>query len=123
MEAALAQAGIGPERIELIMLGSRSQNELDAVRQTFGAVAETVVTVSTARGLGEMFAAGPILNTAVGLKVPDWAALPRYMCSRPPQRGGSPMAQSQQGCILVNGISYEGMCASMIIAKTDGETA
>ena len=59
------------------MLGSFTQNELEAVREIFGMGVEAPIAVSTAKALGEMFAAGPILNTAIGLSIPDLFALPR----------------------------------------------
>ena len=37
--------------------------------------AEAPIVVSSAKALGEMLAAGPILNTAIGLSTPDLATL------------------------------------------------
>ncbi len=121
MEGALSQAGINREQIDLIMLGGSSQNELDAVRELFEIDGKPVMAVSTAKALGEMFAGGPIMNMAIALDIPDWATLPKNICPYPPRRTGQSVDPS--GTILVNGISYEGMCASMVIERTaPGET-
>jgi 3-oxoacyl-[acyl-carrier-protein] synthase II len=112
IKGALSHAGCDPGRISLIMLGSLSQKELEAVREIFGMNGEAPIMVNTAELLGETLAAGPILNTAIGLSIPDLKALPFHPPSsvlRPPY------------CVLVNGISYEGRCASMIVEKA-GET-
>ncbi len=122
MEGALSQAGIRSDQIDLIMLGSCSQNELEAVRETFHMGAKTPPAVSTAKALGEMFAAGPILNAAIGLKIPNWSDLAQHIGSGLPRPGGMPVAASKSGRLLINGVSYEGMCSSMIIEKTAGET-
>ena len=121
MEGALFQAGLGPEQIDVIMLGGCSRAEAEAVGETFGAGTKAPMAVSTAKAIGETFAAGPILNTAIGLKISDWAGLPRSICICLSRGGGSPMTRSKSARLLVNGISYEGMCSSMIIEKTAGE--
>ncbi len=83
MEGALSRAGIGPGQIDVIMLGSSGRNEVEAVGQTFGSVGKSPVVVSTAKALGETFAAGPILNAAMGLKISDWSGLPRRYLHMP----------------------------------------
>ncbi len=121
IEGALSQAELDPTRIDLIMLGSLSQNELEAVRKIFGMALEAPIMVATAKTLGEAFAAGPILNTAIGLSSPDLAASPQDIRPYPPPGGGAPRGPSNTGRVLINGISYEGRCASMIVEKTAGE--
>jgi len=106
----------------LIMFGSLSQNEMEAVREIFDMDLEAPVMVATAKTLGEALAAGPILNTAIGLSIQDLAVLPRAICPYPPTGGGAPRGPSNTGRVLINGISYEGRCASMIVEKTAGET-
>jgi 3-oxoacyl-(acyl-carrier-protein) synthase len=122
MEAALSEAGIGPEQVDAIMLGSSSGNEVEAVRHTFGCGAGAPIMISTAKALGEMFAAGPILNTAIGLQIADWAQLPAIIC---PCSGRGESGLAGPGLkfarLLVNGISYEGMSSSMIVEKIAGE--
>jgi 3-oxoacyl-[acyl-carrier-protein] synthase II len=122
IEGALSQAELGPGQIELIMFGSLSQNEMEAVREIFDMDLEAPVMVATAKTLGEALAAGPILNTAIGLSIQDLAVLPRAICPYPPTGGGAPRGPSNTGRVLINGISYEGRCASMIVEKTAGET-
>jgi len=123
IEGALSQAALVPGRIDLIMAGSSSQNELEAVHEIFDTGGEAPVMVSAEAALGEILAAGPILNAAIGLSIPDSTPFPfcpqssvfRLLSGRP--FGGSLHARR----ILVNGISYEGRCASMIVEKV-GET-
>ena len=116
MQGALSQAEVRPDQIDLIMPGSCCQNEIEAVREIFGMDAEVPVAVSSARALGEMLAAGPILNTAIGLSIPDLSTLTRDIS----QGGASPGVPSSASLVLINGLSYEGRCASMIIRKTSG---
>ena len=121
IKGALSQAELGSDQIDLIMFGSLSQNELEAVREIFDMDLKAPVMVATAKTLGETFAAGPILNTAIGLSIPNLAVLPRDICPYLPPGGGPPRGPSNTGRVLINGISYEGRCASMIIEKTAGE--
>ncbi len=80
---------------------------MEAVREMFGMGMEAPIAVSTAGVLGEMFAAGPILNAAIGLNIPDWFALPGDILPNLPQGGGSPMVPSSSCRVLINGLSYE----------------
>ncbi len=118
MEGALSQAEVRPDQIDLIMLGSCCQNEIEAVREVFSMEVEAPIAVSSAKALGEMLAAGPILNTAIGLSIADLSTLPRDIW----QGGGSPRVPSSSSLVLINGLSYEGRCSSMIIGKTSGGT-
>ncbi len=118
MEGALSQAQVRPDQIGLVMLGSYRQNEIEAVREIFGTGGEAPIAVSSEAALGEMLAAGPILNTAIGLSIPDLSTLTRDIW----QGGASPGVLSSSSLVLVNGLSYEGGCASMIIGKTSGGT-
>ncbi len=118
MRGALSQAEVRPDQIDLVMLGSYSQNEIEAVREIFGMEGEAPIAVSCATALGEMLAAGPILNTAIGLSTPDLLTLTMDIWPG----GASPRVPSSSSLVLVNGLSYEGRCASMIIGKTSGET-
>ena len=117
MERALDDAGIGPEKIDVVILGGCGQNESQAVEKTFGV--RLPVVVSTAGIFGETFAAGPILNAALGLKISHWAELPQdiYLLG-----DRAPADIPKTALILVNGISYEGMSSSMIIEKAAGRT-
>ncbi len=121
IKGALSRARLGPDQIDLIMFGSLSQNELEAVREIFGMDLEAPAMVTTAKTLGETLAAGPILNTAIALSIPNLALLPRDIWPHLPLDGGRPKGPTNTGRVLVNGISYEGGCASMIVEKTAGE--
>jgi len=118
MKGALCDASLDPGHIDLIMLGSLNQNEVEAARGIFRMGADMPIMVATANALGEMFAAGPILNAAIGLSIPDQALFPSSVYRLPPTvHRPRPWRR-----VLVNGISYEGGCASMIIERTGGET-
>jgi 3-oxoacyl-[acyl-carrier-protein] synthase II len=119
---ALRNAALDPGRIDLVMFGSLSQNELEAVREIFDGGAEEPVMVATAKAMGEMFAAGPILNTAIALSIPDTASFPLCSSVLGPRSSALGPRSSVMRRVLINGISYEGRCASMIVEKTSGET-
>ncbi len=121
IKGALSQAELDSDQIDLIMFGSLSQNELEAVREIFDMDLEAPIMVATAKTLGETLAAGPVLNTAIGLSIPNLIVLPRDICPYLPPGGGPPRGPSNTGRVLINGISYEGRCASMIVEKTAGE--
>jgi 3-oxoacyl-(acyl-carrier-protein) synthase len=116
ISGALRNASLGPGQIDLIMSGGLDRSEAEAVREIFGVGADAPVIAATTKAFGEMFAAGPILNTAIGLTIPEHASLPFCLPS-------SVNRPRPWGRILINGISYEGGCASMIVEKTGGETA
>jgi 3-oxoacyl-(acyl-carrier-protein) synthase len=139
---ALSHAALEPGGIDLVMLGSLGQNEIEAVREIFGSGADAPAVASTAGAMGEMFAAGPILNIAIGLSISDLASLPLLSFSPAKVRSEEQKVEiNDAGCftarssarsaessaryapapvsrMLVNGISYEGRCASLIIEKT-----
>jgi 3-oxoacyl-[acyl-carrier-protein] synthase II len=121
IKGALSQAELGSGQIDLIMFASLSQNELEAVRKIFDMDLKAPVTVATAGTVGETLAAGPILNTAIGLSIPNLALLRQDIRPYLPSGGGPPGGPSNTGRVLINGISYEGRCASMIVEKTFGE--
>jgi 3-oxoacyl-[acyl-carrier-protein] synthase II len=112
---ALSHAALRADQIDLVMTGSFNQNELKTIQEIFGGGEEPPVVASAAKTMGEMLAAGPILSIALGLSVPGLAALP-LQPSVSIRRFPSSMLR-----MLVNGISYEGRCASIIIEKTSGE--
>lgn len=108
MEQAVSNAGIGPAEVSVVLRASRDRNETEALGKVFGECAGPPALICPAELLGETFAAGPILNAAVALGVPE--------LTPPGGRGGRSPER-----FLVNAVSYEGMCASMIIEKTAGE--
>ena len=91
MRAALSNAGLAPGGIDRVMLASLNENELEAVREVFDRGEGPPVIMATAGVVGETFAAGPALNAAIALST------------------------THTGRVLVNGISCEGGCGSMIV--------
>lgn len=120
IRGALSQASLDPGSIDLIMLGSLRQNELEAVREIFDTGGDAPLMVSTVKALGEMLAAGPILNAAIALSIPGLTSFPPDVQCPPPE-GHKLRGHSYPRRILVNGISNEGRCASMIV-QGGGET-
>ncbi len=118
---ALRNASLEPGQIDLIMFGGLDQSEAEAAREIFDV--GVPVIAATTKALGELFAAGPILNTAIGLTIPEHAPLPLRLPSSVFRLPSSAYRPRPWRRVLVNGISYEGGCASMIIEKTGGETA
>jgi 3-oxoacyl-[acyl-carrier-protein] synthase II len=121
IRGALSNAGLDPDQIDLIMLAGSSRDELEAVWEIFHMSVKRPIMVLTGKSLGEMLAAGPILNAAIGLSLEDPASLPPDIQCLPPGPCQS-LVRSNIRRILVNGISYEGRYASMIIEKANGET-
>lgn len=127
MEDALSQARLKPEDIDLIMVGNaecRRSNELEAVRSVFAAGENGPVLISSARAVGEVFAASPIVNAIIGVKILESESVPQcLLCDGPESDGWTDPARFQQKCgsgsgrILINSSSYEGQCASMIIER------
>ena len=121
MLAALSDGGLAPENVDLVMLGSLHENELEAVRDLFKACEPPPLVVAVPAATGETYAAGPVLAAAIALSIPDWARLPENFlapASRKilsPRRGGV-----HPRSILVNGMSCEGGCASMLIEGANG---
>ncbi|MDR3557104.1 MAG: hypothetical protein P4L55_20305, partial [Syntrophobacteraceae bacterium] len=112
MRAALGDAGLAPGGIDRVMLGSFDPNELDAVHAVFGKEGRPPVIVAAPRAVGETYAAGPVLHAVLALSISAGAALPDNvrLPARSPGPGGFGI-----GRILVNGLSCEGGCGSMII--------
>ena len=112
MRAALSDAGLNPGTIDLVMLAGHHENELEAVREIFDMCADPPVIVASAGALGETFAAGPVLNAAIALSIPDGSKLPQNFLIPPPI---SAPGRSIVGRVLVNGIGSGGGCGSMIV--------
>jgi 3-oxoacyl-[acyl-carrier-protein] synthase II len=112
MRAALDDAGLVPGGIDRVMLGSFDPNELEAVHEVFGREARPPVIVAVPRAVGETYAAGPVLNAVLALSISDEAALPDNVRLPAPSHGPGGIGV---GRILVNGLSCEGGCGSMII--------
>ncbi|MGC8493329.1 MAG: beta-ketoacyl synthase N-terminal-like domain-containing protein [Syntrophobacteraceae bacterium] len=106
MRAALCDAGLGPEGVDLVMVGSFDQEEREAVREIFAAQSRPPVILTTPGAFGETLAAGPVLNAALALAIPQGATLPGH--TRP---------VSAEFTLLVNGISCEGGCGSFVLTR------
>jgi 3-oxoacyl-[acyl-carrier-protein] synthase II len=122
MKDALSQARMNPGNIDLIMVGSpesRRSNELEAIRMIWGDEENRPVLLSSGRLVGEVFAAGPILNAIIGAKIFESSTVPQSLAfSSPGFDGWTDPArlrkkEANPGRILVNAMSYEGQCATM----------
>ncbi|MDR3569697.1 MAG: beta-ketoacyl synthase N-terminal-like domain-containing protein [Syntrophobacteraceae bacterium] len=117
MRAALSDAGISPEDIDLVMLATSHENELEAVLNLFDTGALPPVIVAASAAVGETLAAGPALSCALALSMPDRARLPEIFLA-PSRKGAS--RDFTIGRLLLNGISCEGGCGAMIFEGANG---
>jgi 3-oxoacyl-(acyl-carrier-protein) synthase len=124
MEDALSQAGIKPDGVDIVVLGSpdcRRSSELESVRSLLGAREDGPILISSDHIFGEVFAAGPIVNAILGIKIFESASIPKCLSVCGSGQEGQPDSVrfqrigSNRGRILINSMSYEGQCASMII--------
>jgi 3-oxoacyl-[acyl-carrier-protein] synthase II len=118
MLAALSDAGLTPGAVDTIMLGSLHASEREAVREVFAGCETPPVLVAAAAAVGDTFAATPVLNGAIALSIPDHAPLPRNFLAS--AAAGAFPRNVKTGRILVNGISCEGGCGSMIVEGANG---
>lgn len=116
MEQALSLAGLRPSDIGLLMLGGPgSENEMDAAGRVFGKE-EGPICLSSSRVMGELYAAGPVMSAIIGLKIAGSGIVPENIHVRRQWEGGRNL-RSNACRILVNALSCEGQCASLIIEK------
>lgn len=121
MQNSLSQAGLEPEQIDIVMLGSwKHQEELKAVGNVFRKKESPgPMLISSAPALGEPLAAGPILNAIIGIRVLNGGTVPKSLSIKRAgdndfSRGGMSLDAER---ILINTVSYEGQCASFVIEK------
>lgn len=108
METALSHAGLNPNEIDLVFL--HSPGEAEAIASVFGDLPAGPAIVTSNSLFGEVFAAGPIVNTILGLTIfESQRILPALTTTRGEHRTFSN--------ILINAVSYEGQCASLVIQK------
>ena len=105
MRQALCDAGLKAGEIDSVMPSGFDKNELDAVREVFD---ESAVVAATSQAVGEIHASGPVLNAAMALSFPG---------NFSPPGGGGRTRGENIGRVLLNGISCEGGCGCMIVAK------
>ncbi|MGC9195381.1 MAG: beta-ketoacyl synthase N-terminal-like domain-containing protein [Syntrophobacteraceae bacterium] len=115
--AALADAGLAPAGIDLVMLSSFNESELEAVREVFAFQAARPVIVAAPYVVGDTLAAGPALNAAIALSISGAAKFSPNLGLF--AREGDLKAFTL-GRVLINGISCEGGCGSMIIEGANG---
>ncbi len=121
MQSALSQAGLGPEQIDVVMLGSwKHREESRAIDKVFcGEEGTGPILVSAIPALGELLAAGPILNAIIGIRILNSGTVPEAMSVKRAgdndfSRGGMDLDAAR---VLINTVSYEGQCASFVIKK------
>jgi 3-oxoacyl-(acyl-carrier-protein) synthase len=110
MRSALSDAELDPGAIDLVMLSGLAPNELEAVRELFRACDDPPIVVASSGAFGETFAAGPILSAALALSLSEY--VPQNFLVQAPISAPKRLKTRR---ILVNGISCEGGCGSMII--------
>ncbi|MHC1725146.1 MAG: beta-ketoacyl synthase N-terminal-like domain-containing protein [Syntrophobacteraceae bacterium] len=117
MEQALSQAELQSCDIGLVMLGGAGhQSELDAAGRLFGNERGAPLLLSSSKVIGELYAAGPVLSAIIAMNVIDSGVIPEsVLVPARRQNGGFPGARSTPAGILINALSCEGQCASIIL--------
>jgi 3-oxoacyl-(acyl-carrier-protein) synthase len=112
IRAALADAGLAPAGIDLVVLSSFKENELEAVREVFASKADGPFILAAPYAVGDTLAAGPVLSAALVLSISGERKLSPNVRLFAPE---GDLKAFPAGRVLINGISCEGGCGSMII--------
>jgi 3-oxoacyl-[acyl-carrier-protein] synthase II len=122
MQAAFSDAGIGPDNIDLVILGGAGhENALEAVQSVFNVGDRAPVVLTSRQVLGEMYAAAPVMDAIIGMHILASSQIPKALAAS--LNGNiSTAAQVRRGTarVLVHAAGYEGQSASLIIERPAG---
>ena len=126
IKQAIARAGIGPEDIDLVIAHGDGtfggdRNEAEALRMVFSGHLDRLITYSSKAALGHLLAGAPAVDVILGSAMITHGIVPAVAGFYPEDptlgftlvSGQSLQAQPQR--ILINALSYEGQCSSLII--------
>jgi 3-oxoacyl-[acyl-carrier-protein] synthase II len=130
MEQAIAKAGLHPCDIDLIIahgdgtaVGDR--NETEAIHRTFSKCLDKVIVFSSKGALGHLLAGAPAVDAVLGIHILKDGIIPATYNTSPIDDSikfrvinGEPLKTDPKR-ILINALSYEGQCASLIIESID----
>ena len=120
IEAALSDAGIGPDGIDLVLLGgSGHENALNAVQSVFNASGNVPIALSSASLLAKLMPPLPIMDAIIGIHIlASLAGIPKGLgASLNGNTSAAASLRTGNARVLVHAAGYEGQCASLIIEK------
>lgn len=120
IRSALADARMGAGDIDLLFFSAAGNDEVDACEEASRELFRGADPLEffTGREFGELFAAGPILNTILAAGIFELAQVPAGLV-HPDSRSGAvnPDPGRNYHRALIVATSYEGSCASLVIEK------
>ena len=130
MNNALAHADIKPSEIDVIIAHGEGtfngdRNEIAAVHNTFHNYSKDMTVFSSKSALGHMLAGSSPVDVILGIQMLNHGIIPATYGSESPGEDillpivtGTPVKTMPER-ILINSLSYEGQCASLVLAKAD----
>lgn len=130
METALTHAGLDPSGIDVIIAhgdgtAAGDAEETTAIRQTFGSHSGSLVVYTSKGALGHLLAGSPAVDIVLGTEMLRHGIIPPVLTARPLRDDinfrvacDHPYQRSVRR-ILINAMSYEGQCCSLIIESPD----
>ncbi len=126
MEKAIAMAGLSPSEIDLIIAHgdgtyAGDKHEMDALHGTFSECIKSVRVFSSKAALGHMLGAAPAVDVVLGICMLKNGIIPAVGSSPPLDETVRFTLVTEEPVkadlkkILINSMSYEGQCASMIV--------
>ncbi|HEY7676237.1 MAG TPA: beta-ketoacyl synthase N-terminal-like domain-containing protein [Candidatus Methylomirabilis sp.] len=126
MREALRGAGLSPANLDVLIAhgdgtGAGDGREIEAIHDVFGPSPGALQVFSSKGALGHAQAAGPAVDTVLGMYVLRSGAVPRAAQGGPadprgqfPLAGGRPLRCSPRR-VMVNARGHAGQCASLIL--------
>lgn len=127
MREALAEAGLKASDIDVVIAhgdGTESgdQSESEAIHQVFSDCLNRVVVFSSKGALGHLLAAAPVVDAILAVCMLESGMVPATCGGERPDSAmrfhltRSPVKACPRR-ILINALSYEGQCASLVVEK------
>jgi 3-oxoacyl-[acyl-carrier-protein] synthase II len=126
MNSALQRAGIKSSDIDMIIAHGDGtpcgdRNEIDAIHKVFTGSLDNLRVFSSKGALGNLFAGAPAVDVILGISVLKHGMIPPTLHCIPLDKDigfhvvtGEPV-KSDIKRIMINAVSYEGQCASLIL--------
>ncbi len=128
MNNALAHADIKPSEIDVIIAHgdgtiNGDRNEIDAIQSLFIGCTDKVKIFSSKSALGHMLAGSSPVDVILGIQMLNHGIIPAMYGSENPDEDilfhvvTEEPVKTMPKRILINSLSYEGQCASLILEK------
>jgi 3-oxoacyl-[acyl-carrier-protein] synthase II len=125
MKDALRKAELNPSDIDLVIAhgdgtAGGDKNEIDAIQRTFSECIDRINVFSSKGSMGHLLAGSPAVDIILGIKTLEHGIIPPVHGSLPLQDDirfnviREPLKADPER-ILINALSYEGQCASLIL--------